>query len=221
MRAVVFWLFTVFYVSVFAKVSYGKSIPYNAEAPPIDLKSFSGDYEYNANTLHLNWETNSEYNSNMFVLQRSEDTEIFEDVCMMKAAGTTGAITMYNCADVKPLKGLSFYRLKLITKDKTEFYTETITMNVIYPDDHEASFIIPNPNDGMFRLLLPSAKNNVEVKILDEMGQVIRMMSIANNEPNFYASLDLRNMLTKGKYYVMIDADGTQHIKKMRVVNSY
>lgn len=221
MRAVILLLFTIINVSVFGKVgSEKKSFP-STEIADINLKSFSGDYEYNSNTLHLTWETISEYNSYMFVLQRSEDMETFDDVCIIKAAGTTGAVTGYNCADVKPLKGISFYRLKLISRDKSEIFSEIMNVNVIYPDNHEASYIIPNPNDGMFRLLLPSAKSNVEVKILDEMGQVVRMMSIYNTEPNFYASLDLRSMLTKGKYYIMIDADNTQHVKKMRVVNNW
>jgi hypothetical protein len=187
----------------------------------INLKSISSDYDYNKHTLHITWETASEIGTHFFVLQRSEDMETFEDVCVIKAAGSSGATTLYNCADVNPLRGTSFYRLKQINRDKTELYSENISMNVVYPDNQEASYIIPNPNDGMFRLLVPTAKENVQVKILDEMGQLLKIMSIRNDEPNFYVSLDLRNTLVKGKYYVMIEADETQHIKKMRVVSSW
>lgn len=218
-KAFVVWILTIIIFP--SSLVLGKSYLTNITATSINIKSFSGDFEYNTNTLYLSWETSAEENSYMFILQRSEDMETFEDVCIIKAAGNTGATTAYNCTDVQPLRGLSFYRLKLINKDKSEIHSDIINMNVVYPENQEASFIIPNPNDGMFRLLLPSSKNNVEIKILDEMGQIIKMLSITNNEPNFYASLDLRDTLAKGKYYVIIDADESQHVKKMRVVNSW
>ncbi len=187
----------------------------------IQLKTFSSDYDYNANAVHLAWETLAEENSYFLILQRSEDMETFEDVCMIKAAGNSAGVSSYNCVDVKPMKGMSYYRIKQVNNNKSEIFSDVMNINVVFPDSEEASYIIPNPNDGMFRLLVPSSQNEVQIQILDEMGQLIKMLSVTNNEPNFYMSLDLRNTLAKGKYYVMIDTENAQHVKKMRVVNSW
>ena len=187
----------------------------------IQLKAFSGDFDYNANAVHLAWETLAEQNSYFLVLQRSEDMETYEDVCMIKAAGNSASVNAYNCVDVKPMKGMSYYRIKQVSINKSEIFSDVMSINVVFPDSEEASYIIPNPNDGMFRLLVPTSQNEVQIQILDEMGQLVKMISVTNNEPNFYMSLDLRNTLAKGKYYVMIDVENAQHIKKMRVVNSW
>jgi hypothetical protein len=209
----------------FAKATTDTNKPMLGAATPgiksIQLKSFSGNYDYNANTVNLTWETLAEENTHFMVLQRSEDAENFEDLCIIKAAGNTAGVSAYNCADVKPMKGMSYYRIKQINDNKVEVFSDIMSMNVVFPDNEEATYIIPNPNDGMFRLLVPSSHEEVEIQIMDEMGQLIKMLSITNNEPNFYMSLDLRNVLAKGSYYVMIDVAHAQHVKKMRVVNSW
>ena len=206
-------------ITLASAISIGNEITKGSNQ--VQLKAFSSDYDYNANALHLAWETLVEENSYFLILQRSEDMETFEDICMIKAAGNSASVNAYNCVDVKPMKGMSYYRIKQVNINKAEIFSDVMSINVVFPDSEEASYIIPNPNDGMFRLLMPSSQNEVQIQILDEMGQLVKMISVTNNEPNFYMSLDLRNTLAKGKYYVMIDAENARHIKKMRVVNSW
>jgi hypothetical protein len=69
--------------------------------------------------------------------------------------------------------------------------------------------------------LVPVSHKTVQVQIFDELGQVIKNLSVENDKPNFYLSLDLRDTITKGKYYVLIEAEETQHIKNMTVVNKW
>ena len=147
--------------------------------------------------------------------------EKFDEVCTIKGAGNSSSIISYKCVDVKPLKGLSYYRLKQVNANGDEIFSPVISMTVVFPDNVEASYIIPNPNDGLFRLLVPVSHKTVQVQIFDELGQVIKNLSVENDKPNFYLSLDLRDTITKGKYYVLIEAEETQHIKNMTVVNKW
>lgn len=218
--------FVLFHLLLFFLFVDGKNINDNNTVAPsntkiIALQSFSGEYDYNTNTIRFNWSTIKEDNSVKFILQRSEDMEKFDEVCTINGAGNSSSIINYKCVDVKPLKGLSYYRLKQVNTDGTEIFSPVISMTVIFPDNAEASHIIPNPNDGLFRLLVPISQKTVRVQIFDELGQVIKNLSVDNDKPNFYVSLDLRETIAKGKYYVLIEAEEIQHIKNMTVVNKW
>lgn len=190
-------------------------------AKEVQLKSIEGNYDFNSNTVQFEWVSSLEEGSKYFMLQRSEDMETFEDICMIKAAGHSATFNHYQCSDVLPLRGLSYYRLKQVNHDNSELFSETISMQVIYPASESASYIIPNPNDGLFRLLIPVDYQKIAVNILDEMGQIVKTLSISNDQPNFYLSLDLRKFLAKGKYYVVLEASSEQHIKTMHVVEKW
>jgi hypothetical protein len=209
------------YLFVHGNNIHDNNILASSETKIISLQSFSGEYDYNTNTTKFSWGTFKEENSVKFILQRSEDMEKFDEVCTIKGAGNSSSIISYKCVDVKPLKGLSYYRLKQVNANGDEIFSPVISMTVIFPDNVEASYIIPNPNDGLFRLLVPVSHKTVQVQIFDELGQVIKNLSVENDKPNFYLSLDLRDTITKGKYYVLIEAEETQHIKNMTVVNKW
>lgn len=217
----VFSLTLIIFVGTSFRFQTTDELPVSDQSKEIQLQSIEGTYDFNMNTVKFQWVSSFEDQSKYFMLQRSEDMEAFEDICMVKAAGHSAAFNHYQCADVMPLKGLSYYRLKQVNLDQSEWYSETISIQVIYPSDESVSYIIPNPNDGLFRLLIPVDYQKIAVSILDEMGQTVKSLSISNDQPNFYLSLDLRKSLAKGKYYVVMEASSEQHIKTMQVVEKW
>lgn len=60
----------------------------------------------------LNWATATEQNNDFFTVERSADGLIWEEVLVMKGAGTSIHKIDYSAVDSRPLSGLSYYRLK-------------------------------------------------------------------------------------------------------------
>lgn len=187
----------------------------------VKISEFSGIYDYNTNSVKFNWGTSEEKSNQYFIVERSEDMEYFTEICKVKAAGNSKVLNEYSCNDVKPMKGIAFYRLRYMNEAGESFNFEPLTINAVQKIYDDASHIIPNPNDGLFRILVPTSEELVHIQIMNEMAQPLKNLSIKNNEPNFYLSLDLRGELVKGNYYVLIDASHAEFIKKMEVVNKW
>jgi hypothetical protein len=211
------------YFSILYCCSFNKSkaqSPVKNEAH-IKIAEFSGEYNYNNNSVKFNWATSEEENNQYFIIERSEDMEHFTEICKVKAAGNSKSLNEYSCNDVRPMKGIAFYRLRYMNEAGESFNFEPLTINAVQKINDDASHIIPNPNDGLFRILVPTSEELVHIQIMNELAQPLKNLSIKNHEPNFYLSLDLRDELVKGNYYVLIDATHAEFIKKMEVVNKW
>lgn len=185
------------------------------------VESFTGNYDFNTNSVKFNWTTLKEVNSDYFIIDRSEDMENFIEICKVNAAGNTNATSSYNCTDIKTIKGISYYRLRFFNDSGKELAFDPLSINVMQTASSDASHIIPNPNDGLFRLLVPTSEELVHIKIMNELAQPLRSLSIKNSEPNFYLSLDMRSDIAKGIYYLKIDASEASYIKRVQVVNRW
>jgi hypothetical protein len=84
------------------------------EALPVELSSFEGTPlpEFNL----LEWVTQSEYNSDYFLLEKSLDGTDWEEITTTPSAGNSTSEIKYSHQDFE-LKGVSYYRLKQVDID--------------------------------------------------------------------------------------------------------
>jgi hypothetical protein len=79
---------------------------------PVTLSSFTCKPEGDAITL--DWKTESEFNNNHFIVEKSADGENFEILTLVPGKGTTAYPSEYFVADFKPFPGVNYYRLSQI-----------------------------------------------------------------------------------------------------------
>jgi hypothetical protein len=106
---------------------------------PVELLEFNADKK--EETVLLHWKTQSESQSDYFVVQRSLDGIEFSSVDSIPAAGNSSILKNYSLYDKNPLTGLSYYRLKQVDINGTFAYS-----NLKAVDFSEITLeVFPNP----------------------------------------------------------------------------
>jgi hypothetical protein len=124
---------------------------------PIEILSFDAAPIDNR-AVALEWATGSEINSNFFVAERSKDGIHFEEVGAVKAQGNSQTIHTYSLIDKQPYAGRSYYRLKESDLDNSTSYSNIVAVNI--NNNSTAVQVVPNPNQGQFKLVIESDKNS-------------------------------------------------------------
>lgn len=91
---------------------------------PIELTAFSG-YTTTYNTNIVEWMTATESNTRWIILERSVDGVNWETVERLSAQGWSSDITTYKAEDMNPYIK-TYYRLRMIDLDNTEYYSDII-----------------------------------------------------------------------------------------------
>jgi hypothetical protein len=78
---------------------------------PIELLSFTAEPE--GNKIMLNWFTGKETDTEYFIIEKSSNTQTFEQIGKVKAAGKSQNLKAYALLDTKPSEGVNYYRLAL------------------------------------------------------------------------------------------------------------
>jgi len=106
---------------------------------PIELLSFN--CEKSKELLKLTWETATESNNKMFVIERSADAVGWEAIGKINAVGNSATIIHYSFVDQSPLIGLNYYRLKQVDFDNQFEYSTIICVESNKSLDDKPTYI--------------------------------------------------------------------------------
>lgn len=125
-------------ITSFSPITLGSSSM--ANPLPVELVDFTA--EAIMDQVQLNWTTASELNNDFFTVQRSANGKEFQNLGVVKGAGTKPTSTNYQFMDEAPETGTSYYRLKQTDVDGTSTYSPVVLVDM----NSTASFsIYPNP----------------------------------------------------------------------------
>jgi hypothetical protein len=93
---------------------------------PIKMGSFTGFH--NGREVELDWTTITEKNNDYFIVQRTVDGIIYENIGTVKGAGTTNERQNYSLVDYRPYDGTSYYRIKQTDYDGAFEYSDIISV---------------------------------------------------------------------------------------------
>lgn len=110
---------------------------------PVELLRF--DAEPAGNDVLCSWTTASERDSREFIVQRSKDAELFEDIGTVQAAGNSGALIEYAFVDDDPLPGLSYYRLLQVDVDGHSTLSHAVPVDFGSSAEENDLHVFPNP----------------------------------------------------------------------------
>ncbi len=109
-------------------LSWGGSSVLSCALLPIELSEFSGK-KFDGHNV-ISWTTSSESENEKFVLQRSSDARIFEDIYTVSGAGTDASVNNYYFRDYKFVSNqVNYYRLKQVDRNGEFTNSQIISIN--------------------------------------------------------------------------------------------
>lgn len=176
---------------------------------PISLFGFKGNYNTESASALLNWETASEQNNTMFILERSTDAKKFSVIATVKGHGATSAVNNYKYDDnLAAVPGnVFYYRLQQLDNNGQASYSKTVA---IYRGAVASAVTLwPNPGQGYFNIHLSHAPSGpATVMVYSNDGRLVKSMPLTAQD----ATLDL-SAQQAGVYLLQINmGDSEQKI---------
>ncbi len=168
----------------------------NPATLPIELLSF--DAVQKEHTVELQWATASEQDNDRFTVERSADLQAWTAIGEVPGAGNSSTTQWYQLVDGTPLLNTSYYRLRQVDTDGTS------TLSAVRPVHFARSTlaIYPNPTDGHFTVVLPSA--NTRVHLVDLRGRAVEAEIQYMDQ---VARIRMEH-ISAGRYLVVLTTDG-------------
>jgi hypothetical protein len=175
----------------------------NISPLPIELTSFIASCVNGK--VQLDWITASEINNEKFIIERSPDMQSWEQIISQSGAGNSNQSLNYTGVDLRPLNGLSYYRL---TQHDYDGASETFTPISItcYTDGHGNSMVVyPNPADDQFtiNLNLAGACTDCSIEITDMEGKRIMLRNVSMGAGANNYTFD-RTSMNPGQYIIQL-----------------
>ena len=183
---------------------------------PLKLITFSGLYQNSISIL--NWQTESELNTENFIVERRNGNGVFEAIGTVDANGNTNTKTDYQYLD-KTAGSLNaqiiYYRLKMVDKDGRYNYSSIVAISILDLTTTSVT-IYPNPVKGE---AVVSVTTELDAKIswqlIDNTGRVLINKNTMLRSGINNISVDLSNFST-GTYFIKLTGENINEVKKLQ-----
>ncbi|HYG52174.1 MAG TPA: T9SS type A sorting domain-containing protein, partial [Flavobacteriales bacterium] len=166
---------------------------------PVQLLEFNALAKEN-NYVELTWSTASELNSSHFIVEKTADGVDWEAVITHQAKGTTNITHNYSDKDLNPVKGESYYRLKMVDNDGSFVYSEIRPVFIELPVN---AILYPNPSNEKITVEFEGKiKAQHQVEIRSALGNLITTLPLNNEISQFTFPVD---RLPSGVYFLLLN----------------
>lgn len=199
---------------------FTKFVAQRTNNPLKTILNFFGAYRSATDTVLLRWITGREVNCDGFELQRRqpEDTGFAAiSYTPSRARNGNSAIPLtYTYKDVQSIRGFVFYRLKVIMKDGSFFYSNIVAVK---GEDIKGEIVVwPNPVRGnTVHIYFGNVRNAKAIELLNMIGRTVIWQNFPEpRQPFSYFALPV-GRLEKGMYILRIfdDKQHTMHVQKL------
>jgi len=178
---------------------------------PVTLTQFSATCETENTTIE--WQTASEQNSDVFVIERSENGKDWTTVDEIKAAGNSTVTIDYMYKDYDRSRGLNYYQLQQIDVDgKVTTYgpiSATCDIEVV------EIAVYPNPTDGDFAIEISAPQTETYLVIFETAdGHRISEMDYQIKEGMNIIPMHAKD-LDAGVYFIRVVNGADSYLKKV------
>ncbi len=137
---------------------------------PLELKSFTGQVQGNVNVL--NWETLTEKNVRVHIVERSIDGTRWTEVGQVAGKGDSQVSVKYTLEDRAPL-AKAYYRLRSVDFDGQENRSNTIVLTR-KSESFGITNVYPSPtNSNVTVQFNATAEEEVTVRVMDMTGRLV------------------------------------------------
>lgn len=122
----------------------------------------------------LHWKTSLEEDHRVFVVQRSSNSEDWEDIATLAgAAGTVNNGGAYSYTDKEAPAGTNFYRLKIVANDEGYTYSNIKSVN-----HTTAAGIQLSPNPATGKITLAGLVSGSTLQLFDSFGKNLGLINV-------------------------------------------
>ncbi len=162
------------------------------------------------NHVLVSWATMTEILNDYFIVERSKDGLAFEQIGLISGHGSTSIRHDYEFTDIKPIDGLSYYRLAQVDFDGTTKYTAMIPVRKVKSSQ---VLVYPNPASDYVSIILPDSFEG-QLSIHDMQGRKI-VDVLLDHSSRFMID---REIVSSGLYFLQFNnVDGTHFSEKIIV----
>ncbi|WP_051568257.1 DUF2341 domain-containing protein [Crocinitomix catalasitica] len=150
---------------------------------PIELLHFNA-FLFDENKVQVDWTTASEINNDFFTIERSLDTENWEEIAIIDGAGNSTRKIDYQYLDQLDLRGIFYYRLKQTDFDGSYSYSGIETIDYRLNSSDSKLTVYPNPSKNT---IVVTGYNGVYFggHVYNTLGQeVTGRVSLMTSEPS-------------------------------------
>lgn len=187
----------------------------NTTVLPIALTNFTAICD--GVKVVASWTTASEHNNNYFILEKSKNGFDWNEVATIGGAGNSTSIIDYSFNDLKPYRGISYYRLSQVDYNGVKEIFDIIQVGCEFSNE-EFITITPNPNDGLFLITIDGyiLTDNSVLNIINSSGSLIFKHNNLKTTGVNKIIVDGRDW-AKGSYYIKIENSTLDNIVKVIV----
>jgi len=154
----------------------------------------------------LQWTTTNDKNVRRFIIQKSGDGNLYNDLDSVTALSDTGSIHSYRYTDPHLLPGANYYRLQM--KDIDGHFTWSPVRALDAPGLSPLS-VYPNPvEDG--KLYVSSTVNIRQLRLTDVSGKVLLKQTVQGYQYTLAVG-----MISRGIYLLAVDTDTGTTVQKV------
>lgn len=180
---------------------------------PIELVFFNTSCT-GENEIEINWRTNSEYNSERFIIERSEDANLWNKINDKIGAGFSNEIIDYTIKD-NSIRNNQTYYYQLKQQDKDGNVKTYGPISVLCSSVNADIVISPNPFINETEIIVNSLTDNiVNIEILNENGELVKIYYKKIKSGISSVLLELEN-LSQGIYFAKIYVEQELFFKKL------
>ncbi|MEJ7589688.1 MAG: T9SS type A sorting domain-containing protein [Ferruginibacter sp.] len=164
------------------------------------------------NEVDVKWQTENEVNTASFDVERSADAVHFSSLGSVSAT-RNGRRSEYTYQDRSPLKGLNYYRLKMIDADNKFSYSNVVAVK---RNSNSSLQLFPNPATSTLFVQASGANEKATLQIIDAAGRKLKEEKLLLSGSTSYA-IDISD-LRKGVYYLLLTSElKTQQMKFVKL----
>lgn len=176
---------------------------------PIALSAFTANRSGEVNIL--NWTTSQELNTDYFAIERSSDGITFNEIGQVTAAGNSVSLHTYRFIDPNPMKGLNYYRLKIVDIDNGSKYSLVRSVKNLRFDNLT---LYPNPARTDLQVDIESDRTDKAVlSITDINGRRVYRSQVNLSQGTNTIPVDV-SRFAKGSYFIKIQLATESIMKK-------
>ena len=190
-------------------------LPFSGNAPdmgyaefaiggPLPIKLVEFNVKENNGKNLLQWTTATENNSDYFNIERSSDARVYETIGRVNASGFSTTEKKYYFTDATPLKGINYYRLAMIDKDRTLEYSKIIS--ITSEANHSLAITHVDMSSGGNTAIIrinSSQSQEADLSIIDMSGRTVLTTRVILQTGNNTITKTVSS-LTNGIYYVRL-----------------
>ena len=168
---------------------------------PVSLVVFSGNW-FNSEVV-LNWVTESEQQTDKFIIERSVDGINYFVIGTKQAGGNSYSRLNYSFTDRTPQFGTNYYRLRMVDIDGRFKYSSIVVLRSIKSGEWKVG---PNPFNGSLAVTINStAPAVINLKLTNVTGQVLGARSQQILRGISQVTLSNLEGLVSGIYFLQVE----------------